>query len=150
MSDEPTTTENNKSCIDINKIKIACLWLSWFLMSLFSILKNNEKATNFKLPKDFDYIFISINGILLFVAMNINRIENIVLNYDDKKLLEEISQKQDIINENMSVISSRQANTEPIMASGEFLQIPRNILNYKNRPVQVGDYIIQIQDTARE
>lgn len=141
--------ETKKTCVDLNKVKIVCLWLSWFILSLFSILKNNEKQTNFKLPKDVDYIFITINAIILFVAMNVKRIENIMLNQDDKRLLEEIAQNQNLINENLSVISSRNSHTEPILSTGDFIQFPRSILNYKNKPVQCGDYVIQIIDTAR-
>ena len=136
---------------DVEKIKSACIVLTYMTMSVFIILKNNEKETGFVLPKSAEYIFQCINGVLLFFAFNVKKIHDVItLNADDKQLLLEIKNGQEILNENLSTISTARViqNTEPISIEGDFIRIPRNLLNHKGS-VMMGDYMINIGDTSR-
>jgi hypothetical protein len=138
--------------IDVDKVKSLCIVLTYITMSVFIVLKNNEKETGVHLPKTAEYIFQCINGVLLFLAFNIKKIhETLNLSNDDKNLLLEIKQGQELLNENISVITTSRAlsQTEPIASiEGDFIRIPRNLLNHKGNVV-CGDYMINIGETAR-
>ena len=138
--------------IDVDKVKSLCIVLTYITMSVFIVLKNNEKETGVHLPKTAEYIFQCINGVLLFLAFNIKKIHDTLnLSNDDKNLLLEIKQGQELLNENISVITTSRAlsQTEPIATiEGDFIKIPRNLLNHKGS-VMMGDYMINIGETSR-
>jgi hypothetical protein len=139
--------------IDHEKVKTICIVMCYSVMSVFIVLKNNEKETKIHLPPIVDYVFQCINGVLLFIAFNAKKIQQVLeLKEDDKQMLEDIKNNQLMINDNIhAIITSRShlTNTEPINDNNtEFIQIPRNLLNHKGK-VQCGDYMIQINDTAR-
>lgn len=139
--------------LDVDKVKSVCIVLTYVTMSIFIVLKNNERETGVHLPKTAEYVFQCVNGILLFFAMNIKKIhDSISLSLDDKNLLLEIKQGQDLLNENISVISTSRAlsNTEPIaFVDGDHIKIPRNLLNHRGN-IQCGEFVLNIADTARE
>lgn len=139
--------------LDVDKIKSLCIVLTYITMSVFIVLKNNERETGVHLPKTAEYIFQCINGVLLFLAFNIKKISDTLnLSTDDKNLLLEIKQGQELLNENISVITTSRAlsQTEPIaFVDGDHIKIPRNLLNHRGN-IQCGDFILNIADTARE
>lgn len=141
-----------------DNVKACCIASVYVLTSVFIILKNNEDQTGVKLPKIVDYFFQVIQGCLLFVAWNAQRISNFVLNPDDKRLLEEIKDTQNLINENLTTITTSRtlSPSEPINAEvgvvdSEFIHIPRRYLEMKGKKIQIGtDCCIEVADTGRE
>jgi hypothetical protein len=147
--------------INDEKIKTFCIVLVYFVMSIFVVLKNNEKETKIHLPPIVDYVFQCINGVLLFVAFNIKKIKNVLeLNVDDKELLNELKNNQMLLNENVQTMLTHRShpnsttgiynNTEPITEHADYITIPRNLLLNHRGNVQCGDYLINIKDTARD
>ena len=148
----------------VDKIKMFCLMGAYVITSILIILKNNESST-IKLNSTFEYIAQGVQGILLWVAWNAHRLNEIMLNADDKQLILDIKEQNNIIkeqnhmiSENLSVIATSRISTrnEPILQNHNgvvydenFLSIPKSYLDTKNKKFQMGDYMVEISDTAR-
>ena len=141
----------------IDQIKNVSLAILWITTMALQILETNAQQTGIKLPIIVKYIILVIQNVAFIIVFNAKKIENFVLHPDDKKILEDIKQTQDLINDNLTQITTARTlqSTEPIrhdvsVMDSNYIHIPRQyLIDQRGKTVQIGECAVYIDETAR-